>query len=308
MILIFIFGLLPLIVSYSNCSRSRQFYEPNSNFTKLSSEKNPSSFGMGGSGNGEPYGGKPLYFAFEVGHTCRDAFGNEIASPMGAIEETPLGYSLRFAGCLSKDLGIPASELTTIEFSDRPGLLYGGRVYQKYNSLPDIRQMKIPEKFCYESKLASLIGTSQSGSFYEVNTFGTYVNGRSTRFIQRSILQGAVNLEATPIENFEVSPVEKIEDTQFFKYLADIFSISLDLSLTTRKTINGMTFDEFYGEGDLFLPTTGGSMGLTLICSNMPTLPLLVPPPAKNSPGVGAIPPPPPTPPTPPPPPPAPPQ
>lgn len=292
------------MVSFQNCSGGPQLQQSNGTQNKLASEKNPLGGSMGGSGNGEPYGGKPTYFAFEIGHTCKNASGNEIASPIGAIEKTSQGYALKFTNCTSTELTIHESELTAVEMSGKSGLLYDGRMYQKYEALPDISKLKIPEKFCYESKLTSLISTNGSDTFYELVTLGSYTSGRSTRLIQRNISQGKVNLSATPLMNVEITPVEKIEDSRFFKYIADIFSISLDLSLTTKKTLNGLTFDEFYGEGGLILSSDSGSIGLNLTCSNIPTLPLLLPPPTQSTQGVVAIPPPPPLQPLPPPPPP----
>lgn len=84
------------------------------------------------------------------------------------------------------------------------------------DSKPDISSLNAPEKFCYESKLTTLLGANASDTFYELNTFGNYSRGSTTRIIQRSISQGKVNLTATPLMNFETSPVEKIEDNLFF--------------------------------------------------------------------------------------------
>jgi hypothetical protein len=256
-----------IVLNYQSCSE-------NSLRRQQKSLQNKSA-GSAESGNGDAYGGKLTYLTFEIGHYCKDSQGNEIPSARGIIEKTDQQYSLKFDNCVNEDIHIPAAEITAIESAGKIKLFYKERLYERYDTAPDIAKLMIPEKFCFETKALDLVGTSETASFYELNTFGSYSNGLSTSLLKREVLSGTVNLTVAPLLNIEIKPVEKIEESSFIKYLSEIFTLSLDLSLSKQKQIKDFIYQEYPGVGSLQLVGELSASNLNLICTSIPILPLI---------------------------------
>lgn len=276
--LFFIFVFLPLFLVFQNCSENKlKDSEFTGNNKILGGFNNQSPSMSGGSGNGEPYGGKLTYFAFEIGHTCKDASGKEVPSPHGTIVKSDTTFTLKFDNCSDTNEVIDASAVTSLNGGDRPSIIYKNQIFQKFDELPNISELPIPEKFCFETSLFDSIANQTTGSFYDMITFGSYSKGRTTQIIERAINNGQVNLGAIPINKVEVTEVQKTVDDLFFWYIAQVFKLELDLSLTKQSQIENISYTEYLGETQLQLGNSTKTFATT--CSDIPVLPLIVGPP-----------------------------